>query len=179
MQKTLTSHLVLTILANDRPGIVERIAHVLALHQGNWTESSMTRLGGKFAGLLMVDISTNRKDALVDELGNLGKDKIRVHVEESIEGWDSPQLGATDRVRISIVANDRHGIVGEIASLLAAHEINLESLDSYCESAPMAASNLFHARADLTLPASLSRRALSELLESLSDDLMMEIHEEN
>ena len=42
--------LVLTLLGSDRPGLVELVAGVIAAHGGNWLESRMSHLCGKFAG---------------------------------------------------------------------------------------------------------------------------------
>ena len=53
-------YLVLTVMADDRPGIVERIADAVAAAGGNWLESNMSRLGGKFAGILLVDIAEDQ-----------------------------------------------------------------------------------------------------------------------
>ena len=52
----MTNHLVVTILAEDRPGIVEQIAQTIIAHGGNWMESSMNRLAGKFAGYSAVEV---------------------------------------------------------------------------------------------------------------------------
>ena len=49
----MQKQLVLTILADDQPGIVEQLASVIINHKGNWTQSSMSRLGEKFAGILL------------------------------------------------------------------------------------------------------------------------------
>ena len=38
--------LVLTVLGDDRPGLVESIAQVIAIYDGNWLESRMARLAG-------------------------------------------------------------------------------------------------------------------------------------
>ena len=45
-----TTSIVLTVVADDHPGIVEDLSDALATHDGNWTESSMMTLAGKFAG---------------------------------------------------------------------------------------------------------------------------------
>ena len=58
-------HLVLTVIAPDQPGLVERIAQCIAAHGGNWLESRMARLANKFAGLLLVSVPEGRADALV------------------------------------------------------------------------------------------------------------------
>ena len=46
--------LVLTLIGPDRPGLVEAVAEVVAAHGGNWLESRMARLAGKFAGILRI-----------------------------------------------------------------------------------------------------------------------------
>ncbi len=48
--------MVLTAIARDRPGVVESLADVIAAHSGNWVESSMAQLGGKFAGIVRVEV---------------------------------------------------------------------------------------------------------------------------
>ena len=183
VNSAITHHFDLTILADDRPGIVERIAQTITVHRGSWARVSMTRLGGKFAGLLLVDIDDSRKQPLIEELKSLDQDAdgIPILVDQSpVENPpESVQLTTPRCVQISIIANDRQGIVGEITGLLAANKVNLEWLDSFCQSAPMAAGNMFHARAELRLPETISRTKLTELLESLSDDLMMEIQQKD
>ena len=48
--------LVLTVLSNDRPGIVKELSEVLNEYDGNWTDSRMIHLAGKFAGLLKASV---------------------------------------------------------------------------------------------------------------------------
>ena len=52
----MSNYLVLTIISDDRAGIVEQVAQTISKHGGNWMESSMARLAGKFAGILMVEV---------------------------------------------------------------------------------------------------------------------------
>ena len=49
-------NLVLTLIGPDRPGLVEAVAQPIAANGGNWLESRMAHLGGKFAGILRVDV---------------------------------------------------------------------------------------------------------------------------
>ncbi len=41
--------LVMTVIGQDRPGLVDSVAELVAAHGGNWLESRMSRLGGQFA----------------------------------------------------------------------------------------------------------------------------------
>ena len=40
----MPTSLVLTVLGEDRPGLVEALAHIIAAHEGNWLESRMAHL---------------------------------------------------------------------------------------------------------------------------------------
>ena len=63
--------LVLTILGDDRPGLVEPIARVVADHGGNWLESRMAHLAGQFAGILRVEVDADHAEALAAALRGL------------------------------------------------------------------------------------------------------------
>jgi glycine cleavage system regulatory protein len=166
----MTNHLVVTILAEDRPGIVEQIAQTIIAHSGNWMESSMNRLAGKFAGILLIEVDAQHNSLLQDALIGLSEYGITITVE------DSNYLGQHEvPLCIEIIANDRPGIVGEIAAQLASKKVNLESLETFCDSAPMSAGMMFHAHAYIQLPEGMSQTDLTMLLEGLSDDLMVEI----
>jgi glycine cleavage system regulatory protein len=46
----MTTTLVVTVMGTDRPGLVEALSKALAAHHGNWWESRIAGLGGRFAG---------------------------------------------------------------------------------------------------------------------------------
>lgn len=167
------SSLVITVLADDQPGIVEKLAGTIAAAGGNWLESSMSRLSGKFAGLLLVSLSREHESELLVALEALQTPTLKISVEATGTTVDDEETGSM--VGVEIVANDRPGIVEEIARLLASAQINVVSLETFCESAPMSAEPMFHAQAYLQLPEATSVETLTELLEQLSDDLMVEL----
>ncbi|MFT7300403.1 MAG: glycine cleavage system regulatory protein [Porticoccus sp.] len=168
----MNHYLALTIIADDRPGIIEKIADVVSANGGNWLESNMSRLAGKFAGILLVNIAEEKKSALLEALNTLGNQGIRVSGETSV-GTKQPQ---GEHLMLTVVGNDRPGIVGELSSLLARLHVNVEELSTSCEDAPMSSETLFRATAKISLPSSgVNRDQLQNELESLSDDLMVEL----
>ena len=52
-----TISLILTVIGDDRPGLVEQLATAISSHHGNWLESSMSHLSGKFAGIVCLSIA--------------------------------------------------------------------------------------------------------------------------
>ena len=51
--------LLISVIADDRPGLVDSLSAVVNDHGGNWLESNMSRLAGKFAGILRIDVSAS------------------------------------------------------------------------------------------------------------------------
>ncbi|WP_297190354.1 ACT domain-containing protein [uncultured Porticoccus sp.] len=170
-------YLALTVIADDRPGIVERIADVVTRAGGNWLESSMSRLAGKFAGILLVDIAEDRQTTLLTALEQLQHQGIRVTGEACSSLHSSLHPADGERVTLTVVGNDRAGIVGEISGILAKLQVNVEELCTHCEDAPMSSEILFRASATLQLPQDLDRGRLQQALESVSDDLMVELEQ--
>ena len=63
--------IVLTVICDDRPGIVETLSGVIHEHSGNWTESSMQSLAGKFAGILSVSLPEGEVPGFMQALDDL------------------------------------------------------------------------------------------------------------
>ncbi len=170
--KTPFESLVLTVMCDDRPGVVARLSHLLEQHGGNWTESSMLSLAGKFAGILLASVPQDRSEALIRDLQLLESEGMQVTVHRSQvagSGADSRQFV------LELVGQDRPGIVRDITAILSRHGVNVLELDSSCESASMSGEMLFRARARLLFPQGLDRGLLQAELEKLANELMVDI----
>jgi len=163
-------HLILTVIGDDRPGLVGELAAVISAHQGNWLESSMAQLAGKFAGIVEVGVDSAHAAALNAALGRLGG--LKVTVESALAAKSAP---TGRRLKLALVGHDRIGIVREVSHVLAQHAVNVESLETHTSSAPMSAAVLFHAVAELTAAPDLDVAALTQQLERISNDLMVDI----
>lgn len=168
----MTSYLVLTVIADDKPGLVESLAAVIAENSGNWLESSMSQLAGKFAGILKVSVDDSHLDQL--ELALRSLEGLKLVMERVVT---HETVGRPITVELNLVANDRPGIVREISHAVAGLSINVEKLTTDCSSAPMTGVDLFKANAILKVPPSLELSKLQEELESLADDMIVEIDE--
>jgi len=169
----MSKFLVLTIIADDKPGIVETLAATIADQNGNWLESRMSHMAGKFAGILRISIAAEEANSLQIRLSELASQGINVGVEVSAEAGDSV---ATKDLTLSLVGNDRPGIVKEVSQALAKMGVNVLELTTNCESAPMSADVLFKTEAHLRVPQGFDADGLTDALEAISNDLMVEIN---
>lgn len=171
----MTISLVLTVIADDQPGIVEQVAAVISDHQGNWLESRMAHMAGKFAGIVRVGVSENDSVALISALAELRERGIQVNAESSHEGDDSSHERTTQDLQLTLVGNDRAGIVREVSKALAGIHVNVLEFTSNRDSAEMSAVPLFRAQALLRIPNGMELDDVQTTVEALSDDLMVEL----
>ena len=167
----MTTYLVLTIIGEDRPGIVESLAEIISDHSGNWLESSMSQLAGKFAGILRVSVKEDKCEALINSLENLSKNLKLVIEKVSSENYEEVR----QIVEVRLIGNDRPGIIREISKTVTDLAVNFEKLTSECAPAPMSGDALFKASASLKIPQGESIDLLKHALEKLADDLIVEI----
>ncbi len=164
--------LVMTVIGEDRPGLVDSVAGIVADNGGNWLESRMSRLGGQFAGILRVQISAEKEAGLIRSLKQLETEGLTIVVHT-----DRPQPEESERAftHLEIVGQDRPGIVHQISHALAAHGVNVEELNTECGSAAMSGETLFKAVAKLRIPSSCKLGELKRELERIAEDLIVDV----
>ena len=136
----MTTYLVLTAIGEDKPGLVESLAEVIADNSGNWLESSMSQLAGKFAGILRVSVNDSEADQLISALDGIS-DQLTLVIERANSDVEieSPQT-----VELNLIGNDRPGIIREFSHALASLSVNVEQLSTECISAPMSSDCLLY-----------------------------------
>lgn len=164
---------LLTVIGEDRPGLVESLASVVAAHGGNWLESRMARLGGQFAGIVRVEIPEDRADGLARALA--GGQARGVQVTLTAAGAAPVPAAGGVRVKLSLVGHDRPGIVRDVTGVLARHGVNVEELVTGTESAAMSGDLLFRAEAEIRVPAGTPLESVRSALEAIAADLMVDV----
>jgi glycine cleavage system regulatory protein len=163
--------LVLTLIGPDHPGTVDAVSEVVAAHGGNWLESRMVHLAGKFAGVLCVEVADEQAAQLEEALGRLAASGLKVIVERSAP-VETPGQHAME---IELLGLDRPGLVHEVSALLAAHRINVEELATDRPAAAHSGDLMFHAHIRVVIPETADVTAVRNGLERLAGDLMVEM----
>ena len=164
----MKSYLVMTVLGNDRPGLVSSLADTVARHGGNWLESRMARLAGQFAGIVRIECAPDTVDALIQELQIPGLTITAVREQE-----DDPVARRT--LIVDVVGNDRAGIVRELSAAVANAGGNIEELTTGLESAPMSGHPMFRAHGIVSIPENTATEVLIAAIECLGGDLTVDV----
>ena len=165
--------LVLTVIGEDRPGLVEALSALIAEHEGSWDESRMARLAGHFAGVVQIHLPDGRAEGLIESLGGLAERGLQVSVVDS--ELSQAEVDPGDTFRFELVGQDRPGIIREISSALAELGVSVQDLRTSVESAPMSGERLFRAQAELALPTGIELEKVRATLERLADELMVDV----
>ncbi|USQ77321.1 glycine cleavage system protein R [Ornithinimicrobium cryptoxanthini] len=164
--------LVVSVIADERPGLVAELASAVAEHGGNWLESQMGRLGGKFAGAVLIEVAPDRVDDLTAALKGLSDVGV---VDVSATSADGATKGSVESVRLQVVGQDQPGIVREVTRALAAHGLSIQELYTETSDAPMTGDRLFEAAAAVELGDGLDLPGLRAALDAVSADLSLDI----
>ncbi len=163
--------LVLTIISDDRPGVIEQIAACVDQHKGSWQESRMAHLDGKFAGILRVSCASQDVAALSEGLKSLEASGIQVLLGEG----QKDQSKDVQNLNISAIGPDRPGIVLELSKAFAQGGFNVAQLDTDCSSMPWSGDPQFEAHYQLHVRAGYDSADLQERLDTIADDLALDI----
>ncbi len=167
----MNSYLVLSVISDDKPGVVDLLARTIRDQGGNWLESRLSRLAGKFAGIVQVAVAEEHRQALQDALLALSAQGLKILVETASDSEDS-----TSRTfEFSVVGNDRPGIVREIAQAFASRQINMAELETACSSMPWSGEPLFEATGIIQVPETVDMDELHDQLDAIADQLAVDI----
>lgn len=163
---------IVTFIGDDKPGLVEQLSSVIESNSGNWHESRLSQLGGKFTGLILVSLPENKGAKLEAELKALSASGLSVRVTAAGSSTASHDRRA---ITLTLVGPDRLGIIREISRALAERQVNVVELDSHVEGAAMSGEMMFNARIDAHIPVTIDLDDLEDALEEIANLMTLEI----
>ena len=167
--------LVLTVIGNDKSGLVDALAAPIAEHGGSWDRSHMARVAGQFAGIVVVSAPDDQVASLTASFGAITAQGL-LDVQVAIaSGTDNDTTDGDGVMSLQLVGQDRPGIVSEISAALATRNVSILELETQTTSAPMSGESLFEARATLRIPPELSHDELRDVLEDIANELMVDL----
>lgn len=128
----------------------------------------MAILGGEFALIVLVSGQAATVERLRGASSELEK---RLDLAISLKDTQRPAVaGQFLQYRIRVTGVDRPGIVSSISRVLAGHGINVASLESRIQYAPLSGTPLFVLQAELQVPSQVALAAFRRDLLSACDE---------
>lgn len=113
--------LILTLMGEDRAGLVEALADAIAKHDGNWEQSRMAHLANKFAGILLVHVPDEQLPSLQHALESMREHGLQITIEHGAEA----EAATHRRLTLELLGQDHPGIMRDIAHALSRQGISI------------------------------------------------------
>lgn len=160
--------IAVTVLGNDRPGIVADVTGALADLHGNLEDSTMTLLRGHFAMVLLVRTAAGvtAVEAALRPLSADGSLVINARVlgDPALSEIRGPSYA------LRVHGADRPGIVATITAVVAHHGVNIVDLGTRL------VYGLYVLTAELQLPSEIEAVGLDAELQAAADELGVDVH---
>ncbi|SQD80244.1 glycine cleavage system protein R [Moritella yayanosii] len=164
----MLKQLIVTLIGDDKSGLINNLSHVVAEHKGNWLASNMSELAGQFAGILQISVEDEYYRDLCEALSLIPGLTINFAEGKNQSIWQqSPCLIIQDR--------DRPGIIHEVSQVLTQHGIELKAITTHCKDLWQSDNNQFYAKLKLALPDNLDHDKFHVALTNISATLEAEM----
>jgi glycine cleavage system regulatory protein len=169
--------IICSFIASDRPGLIETVADCISKANGNWLESRSTKLAGQFAGIICIDVLEGDREQLIDSLKKLNHHEIIVQVNDQLLKESVTKVTETQNsaLQLTVLGNDRPGIVLQVSQALANANINVIDMQTFITSAAMSGDSLFNAKLALCQKNDYDIEQVEIQLEMISRQLTIEI----
>jgi glycine cleavage system transcriptional repressor len=160
--------IAVTVVGQDRPGIVADVTGALADLHGNLEDSTMTLLRGHFAMVLLVHTGagTAAIEAALRPLSAGGSLVINARVlgDPALSEVSGPSY------TLRVHGADRPGIVATVTAVVARHGANIVDLGTRL------VDGLYVLIAELQLPRGVSEVGLTAELQGAAEELGVDVH---
>jgi glycine cleavage system transcriptional repressor len=161
---------VLTAIGADRPGLVEEVSEFVFARGGNVEDSRMANMHGQFAIVMLVGGPQEALERMAADLDALAE---RTAIDARLTPVSEGAAAATARTpyRLTGQALDQAGLVHEVANVLRGLDVNIETMDTTLEPAPVTGTPVFAMDLVVGVPDATPVDALHDELARVCDAL--------
>ena len=167
----MQQQVLVTVVGQDRPGIVKEITEGIVETSANVEESRTASLGGQFVGLFLVSAPRETVNQLLEFLQGCGSENLTVTVKEI----DHPAYQEYLPYALEVAGADHPGIIHGISAFLAGEGVNIAEIKTSVYNSPISGAPLFSMTALLQVPPNLSEEDLRQSLTDLGDAQSVDI----
>jgi glycine cleavage system transcriptional repressor len=166
---------VLTAIGEDRPGLVEEVSEFVFARGGSIEDSRMANMQGQFAIMMVVGGTQQAIERIASDLETLS---LEAGLHAQLTPTGRAAAAATPRLayRLTGRALDQSGLVHQVANLLRSLDVNIESMDTDVEAAPVTGAPIFAMELVIAVPQETPIQKLRDELAAMCDSLNIDWH---
>lgn len=161
--------LILTLVGDDRTGLVSAVADLVDDHGGSWENSQLAELAGAFAGVVEVSVPSERADDLRVALTRL-EGILTVAVHAGAGSVTEP----TRRITLKVLGNDHPGIVRDVSAALQRQGLSIDRMTTATTDAAMSGGRLFEATVIVRVPVGVDLAQVTAEVERVAAEIQVD-----
>lgn len=168
----MKQHLAVSVVGNDRTGMVHELTRIISECGGNIAESRMSALGSEFAMLLLVNGNWHSLARIESELARLAETgALSVHLKRT-----EPKAARTDMLpySVDIVSLDQTGILAGLSGFFASRAIDISEVSTRSYAAAHTGAPMFAVQMVINVPGKLHVAQLREDFMDFCDSLNLD-----
>lgn len=172
LRRFMETHLVLSALGEDRPGIVSELSQMIFDHGGNIKDTRMATLGSEFAIIMLISGNWNAIVKVENALPRIA-DKLKLSVHNK-------RTELRENIRdiipygVEVVAMEQPGIVKDVANFFSQRSIGIEDIYTSTYLAPHMATPMFSLHMSVGVQADMAIATLRGEFMDFCDDLNLD-----
>lgn len=165
---------ILFSVGKDRPGIVSDVTAVLYEYGANIEDSRMAAMGGCFSIMTLFSCNEDELEKIRGALGSLKMIGLDCSLHKAHDPAGAPKEAAIP-LKMEIVAMDHPGIVQRVVRILHRHRVNIESLETKLQKAPLSGAPLFDLVLESSVPMDSSIPGIKQELTGLASEMNFDL----
>ena len=169
---------IISVLGQDRPGIIAAIARILFENDGNIENVSQTSLQSEFAGIFIVAIPDilSQADLTQRMATSLDGMDLQVHIKPVEPRHEAEAPPAVESFIITTRGPDQKGLVARVTEVIARHHVNVTNCQAVFKGGDDPNSNIMIYEVDIPNDADQQalRQELMEKARTLSLDISIQ-----
>ena len=166
----MTQYTVLTAIGEDRPGLVEEVSEFVFARGASIEDSRMANMQGQFAIVMLIGGAQEAIDRVTTDIDALSSQTgIHARLTPTVRAG----TGGPPRLpyRLTGRALDQTGLVHQVANLLRSLNVNIESMETTLEAAPVTAAPVFAMDLIIAVPGDTPLQKLRDEVARVCDSL--------
>ena len=157
--------IIINAFGKDKPGLVYKISKIILSQNGNIENSKMMQLESDFTIMMLVQIDANSIKTLknkLNEIKDLNISYSHTNKKETILKYKNYSF--------SISVADNEGIIYLYTELFKKNNINIESMETDINHAPISGFPIFNLNSILNIPDDLDINIIKKDLKNIAQD---------
>ncbi|MEH6463958.1 MAG: ACT domain-containing protein [Shewanella psychromarinicola] len=161
---------ITTVLGTLQPNLLQSLAQVSREIGASWETSKVIKLDGQFVAMMRVMVDVDKEASLKQALEQQFSQLTFVYAE-----FEHQSIHLSTECKLTLDCNDRSGLTHDINEILSDLDVSVDHQECYRVQVSSLGKTVYSAKMTLRLPENVTKALLVSQLETLSDNIRIDV----